>query len=156
MRRKDREITDRTRINEIIADCYCCRLGFNDNGRIYIVPLNFGFEDTDGKRIFYFHGAAEGRKIDLIKNTHYAGFELDTNYKLKDAASACSYSAAFQSVIGEGRVDLIEDSDQKKHALRCIMYHNTGRADWDFSPAMLDKLSVFSLEAEELSCKEHS
>ena len=43
MRRKDREITDPGKIREIIAACDCCRLGFCDGGRAYIVPLDFGF-----------------------------------------------------------------------------------------------------------------
>lgn len=74
MLRKDREIVDNVKINEIISSCYCCQLGFFDNDRIYIVPLNFGFEIKENKRIFYFHGAKKGKKIDLIKQNHYAGF----------------------------------------------------------------------------------
>lgn len=35
MLRKDREIVDNVKINEIISSCNCCRLGFFDNGRIY-------------------------------------------------------------------------------------------------------------------------
>ena len=57
MRRKDREIGDPEKINEMIRACHCCRLGFQDVEDVYIVPLNFGFEERDGKRIFYFHGA---------------------------------------------------------------------------------------------------
>ena len=39
MRRKDREITDEAKIDEIISRCNCCRIGFNDSGEVYIVPL---------------------------------------------------------------------------------------------------------------------
>lgn len=155
MRRKDREVTDPGKIREIIANCHCCRLGFSDDGKVYIVPLNFGYEERDGARTFYFHGAAQGRKLDLIQRTHMAGFELDTNYKLNEAEVPCSYSARFQSVIGTGRVDLIEDMQEKLHALRQIMCHNTGRVDWEFPEASLSKIAVFKLEVQELSCKEH-
>ena len=41
MRRTDREITDAEKITQIIQTCHCCRLGFCDNGAVYIVPLNF-------------------------------------------------------------------------------------------------------------------
>lgn len=122
---------------------------------MYIVPLNFGYEEINERGIFYFHGALEGRKIELIKAENYAGFELDTNYKLEEAAEPCGYSARFQSVIGTGKVSFIEDNMEKFHALQCIMHHNTGRNDWDFPPTMLSKMSVFKLEIEELSCKEH-
>lgn len=62
MRRKDREITDSDRIQEIIDACQCMRIAFADGACAYIVPVNFGY-DKAGKA-FYFHGAAQGRKID--------------------------------------------------------------------------------------------
>lgn len=155
MRRSDREITDSAKIREIIEACHCCRLGFNDNGSVYLVPLNFGYEERDGRRIFYFHGAAQGRKIELIKSTQEAGFELDTNYQLQEADVACGYTARFQSVIGTGRVEFVEDDEGKEHALRCIMRHYSGREDWEFPADALHKVTVFKLEVTEISCKVH-
>lgn len=155
MRRTDREITDAQQIRAIIEACHCCRLGFCDEGRVYIVPLSFGYKEQDGKRYFYFHGATEGRKVDLIRKTHYAGFELDTNYQLIEADVACGYSARYQSVIGEGTVQILEDIEEKKEALRSIMRHNTGSENWEFPDAAVQKTLVFRLEVEELSCKEH-
>lgn len=60
MRRTDREITDAEKITQIIQTCHCCRLGFCDNGAVYIVPLNFGYAEENGKRVFYFHSAKAG------------------------------------------------------------------------------------------------
>ena len=59
MRRKDREVTDSQKIREIILSCRCCRLGFYDNGQVYIVPLDFGYYENNGRHVFYFHGAKE-------------------------------------------------------------------------------------------------
>lgn len=155
MRRKDREITDREKIKSIILACHCCRLGFCDNGKVYIVPLNFGYDETADKRTFYFHGAKEGRKIDLILKNGYAGFELDTNYLLREGDIACEYTARFQSVIGEGRVSFIEEPKEKKEALLHIMKHHSDKGEWEFSDEMLHAVSLFKLEVEEISCKEH-
>lgn len=155
MRRKDREVTDREKIREIISKCHCCRLGFNDNGKVYIVPLNFGFSERDGSYVFYFHGAKAGRKVDLIRKTGYAAFEMDTGYRLNEAETACEYSAGFQSVMGSGRVSFIEDTEEKKDALSAIMLHNTGQDKWEFPDGMVNATCVFRLETEELSCKEH-
>lgn len=60
MRRRDREITDWEKMLEIVAECDCCRLGLVDNGKAYIVPMNFGFEDAGSALTLYFHCAAEG------------------------------------------------------------------------------------------------
>jgi nitroimidazol reductase NimA-like FMN-containing flavoprotein (pyridoxamine 5'-phosphate oxidase superfamily) len=155
VRRKDREVTDPGKIQAIIQDCHCCRLGLQDGNRIYIVPLNFGYEEKQGKRLFYFHGAKEGRKMDLIAKNPNVGFELDTHYRLKEGASACEYSAYFQSVVGSGRIAFLADIEDKKHALQAIMRQGTGKEQWLFSEAMLRAVCVFQLEVEELSCKEH-
>ena len=155
MRRKEREVTDRERINEIIEKCKVCRIGFNDNGKVYIVPLNFGFEEKDGKRIFYFHGAKEGRKIELIKSAPYVGFEMDTDCQIIEGNTASNYSASYQSIIGNGRVSFVQSNEDKIHALSLLMYAATGKKDWNFPAEALCRVCVFRLEIEEISCKEH-
>ena len=155
MRRKDREVTDPDKIREIILNCHCCRLGFYDAGEVYIVPLNFGYEENAGKRTFYFHSAKDGRKIDLLSRNSAAGFELDTNYSLLEGRIACEYAARFQSVIGTGEVTILKELQDKKDALKAIMLHNTGTEDWEFSEAMLNAACVFKMEVKKLSCKEH-
>ncbi len=77
MRRNEHELTDQERIDTLIGSCQVCRLGFVDGDRPYIVPLNFGYALDGGRRIFYFHGAREGRKMDLARRNGTAGFELD-------------------------------------------------------------------------------
>lgn len=47
MRRKDRKITDDIKVRKIIEQCQCCRIGFYDDGEIYIVPLDFGYEEKN-------------------------------------------------------------------------------------------------------------
>lgn len=151
MRRKDREITDVLKIEDIISACDCCRLGFCDVGGVYIVPLNFGYESG----IFYFHGAYEGRKIELIRKTGTAGFELDTGHRLNTGESACGFSFAFQSVIGQGCVSIVENPEEKKKGLRLIMAHYSKRVDFEFTDVMADSVCVFKLIAETMTCKEH-
>lgn len=155
MRRKDREVTDPQKIKDIIMACECCRLGFADEESVYIVPLNFGFEESGDKKTFYFHGAKKGRKAELVEKKGYAGFELDTNHKLNEDEDPCEFSYRFQSIIGEGPVYVIEDPKEKETALQLIMNHYTSKQDWTFSDAMLQAIIVFKLEVKEMACKEH-
>ena len=155
MRRTDREITDPEKIREIIDDCTCCRLGLCDEGKAYIVPLSFGYTEREGRYVFYFHSAREGRKLDLIRRTGWAGFEMDTNYKLNEGETACGYSARFRSVIGTGSVSFVEETGAKLAALERIMAHLTGRSGWDFPAEAVEATCIFRLEVEELACKEH-
>ena len=155
MRRKDREIIDPIRMEDIIRRCTCCRVGFCDEGEVYIVPLNFGYEVKDNAYTFYFHGAKEGRKIDLIQKSPNVGFEMDTNYALNEADIACGYSARFQSVIGNGVMSIVSEIEEKKRGLSMLMAHNTGKEEWSFDDRMISAVAVFKLEVTKISCKEH-
>lgn len=155
MRRKDREVTDSMKIADIISRCSCCRIGFYDEGEVYIVPLNFGYETKDNTFVFYFHGAKEGRKIDLIQKNPNVGFEMDTDYALHEADIACNYSARFQSIIGNGDVSIVSEIEEKKLGLSLLMEHSTGKREWEFDEKMVNAVAVFKLTVTKMSCKEH-
>lgn len=154
MRRKDREVRDITEILAVISRCKVCRLGFQDDGGVYIVPLNFGYTYDGGTLTFYFHSAREGHKLDLLKRGGKVGFELDTGHELIEANQACSYGYRFESVIGTGYAALLTDERAKAHALEQLMCHQTGRA-FSFTPEMTRTVTVFSLTADTVTCKRH-
>lgn len=154
MRRKEREVTDRKQIEKVMELCSCCGIGFCDEGKIYIVPVNFGYEYGKDSCTIFFHGAQEGRKFELIKEEPEVGFEMDTSYQLKTADVACGYSSYFQSIIGTGRVTVVEDNDEKIYGLNQIMKHVSGKSEWSYEESMLRTVGVFKLEVEEMSCKE--
>ena len=158
MRRKDREVTDPIKIADIINRCTCCRIGFNDDGEVYIVPLNFGYAVKDNTYTFYFHGAKQGRKIDLITKNPVVGFEMDTDhavYSHGESEAACNYTARFQSVIGNGVVSIVSEAEEKKLGLSLLMEHSTGKREWDFDDKIFNAVTVFKLEVTKMSCKEH-
>ena len=71
------------------------------------------------------------------------------------AEAACGYTAAFQSVIGEGPIRVVETAEEKRRGLAAIMRQATCCGDWTFPDAAVDAVCVLRLDAEELSCKEH-
>ena len=153
MRRNDREITDKTLIEHFIAKEQIIRIAFYDNGDLYIVPLNYGFIYENDKYVFYFHGAKAGRKYELSKSSPQVGFEIDGAYELLEADVACDYSAKFQSVIGTGRLSIVEDYEEKIKGLNVLMNHISGKTEWSYSKEMVDAVAVFRLEVEKISCK---
>lgn len=155
MRRKDREITDNNVILEILESCDCCRLVFFDGEEVYIVPLNFGYKSENEKLTLYFHSAKEGRKVVLINQVKTVGFEMDTNYKLHEAETACSHSARFDSITGNGKISIVEELTEKETALQLIMQKATHKADWNFTTNMLNLVCVVKVEVTKLSCKRH-
>lgn len=152
MRRKDREVTDISRIREIIRSCSCCRLAFADGKSAYIVPLNFGYDEEEN--VLYFHGAGEGKKVELARQNGYAGFEMDTGHGLITAEKACGHSFRYRSVVGEGPVTVVDDPREKKKGLDCIMRHVSGREGWEYPEAVLSRTMVLRLDVEKMTAKE--
>jgi nitroimidazol reductase NimA-like FMN-containing flavoprotein (pyridoxamine 5'-phosphate oxidase superfamily) len=123
MRRKEKEIQNLESIQEIIRQSQVCRLAMVDQGKPYVVPLSFGFDDTH----LYFHSAPAGRKIDVLRQNPHVCFEFDRMIRLVKAKQACDWGVSFQSVIGEGTAELVTDPGEKVAALERIMAHYSGR-----------------------------
>ena len=153
MRRNDREITDSNAIEKFIAKEQILRIAFYDDGDIYIVPVNYGFTNDNGKYSFYFHGAKAGRKYELAKASPKVGFEIDGCYELLEADKACDFSAKFRSVIGTGTLSLVEDQSEKIKGLNTLMKQTTARSEWSYEDKMLGGVAVFRLDVEKMSCK---
>ena len=153
MRRNDREITDMSAIVSFIEKEKIIRIAFYDDGDIYIVPVNYGYINENGVHTFYFHGAKAGRKFELAKASPKVGFEIDGCYELLEADIACDFSARFESVIGTGRLSLVEDRSEKIKGLDALMKQTTERAGWSYNDAMLSGVAVFRLDVEKMSCK---
>ena len=155
MRRNERAITDPDKIEALIAGNQILRVAFYDDGEIYIVPVNYGYTCQDGTYTFYFHGAKAGRKYELSQTGPKVGFELDSDYRLMEGEIACQYSAAYASMIGTGKIQLLESPEEKKQGLNAVMRQTTGKDAWEYSDASLQAVAVFRLEVEALSCKAH-
>ena len=156
MRRHDREVTDPAKIDEILSACDCCRVAFSTEGAPYIVPLNFGFTRTAGRRILYFHGAKAGQKLELARRGGAVGFELDRAHQvLPTHGDACAHTFGFQSIIGTGRIQLVEDDGEKARALRLIRNHYSPEDTAPITPAMTAMIAVFRIDVEVLTCKWH-
>ncbi len=156
MRRKDREVTGRENIEPILQSCKVCRLGMLSDGKPYVIPMNFGYTwDTTGLTL-YFHSGLKGKKIDAMRANPLVCFEMDLQGGLIGTGeTACRYSFAFSSIVGEGNVEFAQDNTEKRAWFDIIMQHQTGRGGWEYGDAHLSVTEVFRVRAEqfEASCK---
>ena len=155
MRRQDRRITDPAMICAVLDKCRTLHLGLVEDGRAYIVPLNYGWTEENGRYTLYAHSAAEGRKIDLIRGGADVGFEMETGVEYFDAETACGWGNRYESIIGEGRATLLETPEEKRQALAAIMAHYSARKDYTFEDAMVNLVQVIQIDVTALSCKIH-
>ena len=152
MRRKDREVTGRDAILNMIKNCDVCRIGINYCGYPYIVPLNFGMKATESRIEFYFHGATDGLKYELLEKDPRVGFEMDCDHVLASRPAEGYCTMNYGSVIGIGHIEFIDDEASKLNALKiiCDKYHPEG---FKFNPAAVSRTRVFKLVVERLTAK---
>lgn len=151
MRRSDREVADRSEIIEIMRRCDVCRLALNDGDYPYILPLNFGMDASGGGVILYFHGAAQGRKYDIISRDNRASFEMDCSHRIVTRSERKSCTMEYESVIGRGRIELV-GGGEKLEALRRLNAHY-GAENLEIDEAVAQRTVVMKLTVEDMTAK---
>ncbi|MDE1888800.1 MAG: pyridoxamine 5'-phosphate oxidase family protein [Planctomycetota bacterium] len=152
MRRKDKEITDKTEIEDILSTAMVGRLGTCANGIPYITPVNFTY-DREASKIFL-HCANEGRKLDNIRINQNVCFEVEevTNVLVKQPT--CASSVAYRSVILFGRIKILTDLNAKNEALQKLAdKYAPLNPKVPFTDAMLNKTNVLEIEIKEMTAK---
>jgi nitroimidazol reductase NimA-like FMN-containing flavoprotein (pyridoxamine 5'-phosphate oxidase superfamily) len=150
MRRSDKEISEKSLIEQIIKNSLTCRLALAKDNIPYLVPVSFGY---DGKCLFV-HTAKEGKKIDFINSNHLVCFEFDINVKtVEHETIACKWSTSYQSVIGYGKMTEITDFAEAAYALNRIMLQYSGK-DWEMTEKMLGTVKMWKIEIDEMSGKQ--
>jgi len=148
MRRGEKEIKDRSEMEEFIRQNRVCRLAMVDQDKPYVVPMSFGFDWP----CIYFHSALEGRKINVIQQNSNICFEFDELIKINKDKEACQWGMDFKSVIGEGNAVLVEDINEKIHALGIIMAQYSNR-QFHFSEENMEKTGVIKVSITRMTGK---
>ncbi len=101
---------------ETIAMLRSCTSGVlavhGDDDYPYAVPLSFAYED--GK--LFFHSAMAGHKIDAIGRDDKASFCVIA----ADDVVQSTFTTHFRSAVVFGRVRLVTEDGEKRHALECL------------------------------------
>lgn len=149
MRRSEKEIKDSNEIDAILQSAPVCRIALIDDGRPYMIPVNFAVRD----RHLYFHSATSGKKIDILRKNLSVCFEVDIPGDLVSGETACSWGMKFKSVIGFGEAFFVSANDEKKKALNILMKKYSGRESFYYSDEALDKVLVIGVRIKEMTGK---
>ena len=155
MRRKDKEVTGRQELEEILGRCKTCYLSMVDGGKPYVVPLNFGYSFADDSTLeLYFHSALEGRKLDVLKKDQNVCFCISDERGLVQAEMACKSDYRYASIIGNGEVAFLSDPAEKGKALSVLVKHQTGR-EAEFTSDQTARVCVFKVSSTDFTGKKN-
>ncbi len=149
MRRSDKAVTELVAIEKILHCGQTCQLAFSADPVPYLVTLNYGYHDGS----LYFHAATEGHKIDLIRKSPQVAFTVALDLGLIKGGSACEWSVRFQSVVGSGKISLLEDPAEKRHGLDLFMAQYSDEK-FSYPDNMIKATAVFKLEVAEMTAKQ--
>ena len=155
MRRKDREITDINEKLTIIQKSKVCRIGLSDDNIPYIIPLNYGYTFENEILTLFFHSASEGKKLDIIKKNNNACFEIDCDSELIKGEDACNFGYSYKSIIGFGKIIIIENPDEKIYALNMLMKHQTEKdVTYEFTNEQIKNVCVYKMIVSDFTGKQ--
>jgi nitroimidazol reductase NimA-like FMN-containing flavoprotein (pyridoxamine 5'-phosphate oxidase superfamily) len=150
VRRNDKELKDPAAMDEILSKGLVCHLAMVDEGKPYLVSMNYGYRE----RALYLHSALEGRKIDIIRKNPDVCFQVITGTRLTTGPDACGdWTMKYRSVTGFGRATLIENDPEKIRAMHILMDQYTTRGPFEFRPDRLDQTMVVRIDIDEMTGK---
>lgn len=150
VRRDDKEIKDPEGIREILSKGLVCHLAMVDEGKPYMVAMNYGFRNDT----IYLHAALEGRKIDTLRKNPDVCFMVYTGNRLTTGPDACGdWTMKYRSVTGFGKAILIERDEEKIPAMQIIMDQYTTKGPFEFSPERVALTMVIRIDIEEMTGK---
>ncbi|NLI52823.1 MAG: pyridoxamine 5'-phosphate oxidase family protein [Clostridiales bacterium] len=150
MRKEDREVKTPQGIADILDRCDTVRIGICDTDAPYVVPVSFGFERRDGAIAVYFHGAQEGRKAALLDKLPRVCVEADLCHGFVENGRG-GYTCDYESVIGYGRVELLEAQEAEK-GIRLLLEHCGVRAQ-ACPENVMDITNVYRIVLDEVTGK---
>lgn len=109
--------TDNKRIDQFLSHARTGYLGLTDGELPYVVPLNFIWMNG----ALYFHGAAQGRKINLIHANPNCCFTVTEDYGTMVSPIPAKTDTAYLSVMLFGVLEMVSDLKEATSAMQCML-----------------------------------
>ncbi len=152
MTRRERQITDKEQITRVLDTGKVLHLGLAVDNEPYVVPMNYGYTEEDGKLVVYLHSAVRGKKLDMIRANPKVFFEISCDLLPFEGEKPCQYGLAYSSVMGRGTARIVEDVEEKKRAMSILMKTQTGK-DFSFADRLVSMVAVIRIDVSEYTAK---
>ena len=152
MTKRELQITDESQILRILDTAKVLHLGMAVDNEPYVVPMNYGYTQENGKVVLYLHSALRGKKLDMIRQNPKVFFELDCDRVPFEGNMPCQYGLSYASVMGRGTARIVEGVEEKKTAMSILMKTQTGK-DFSFEDRLVSIVAVIRIDVAEYTAK---
>ncbi|MCY8612112.1 pyridoxamine 5'-phosphate oxidase family protein [Bacillus haynesii] len=109
--------TDSEKIGRFLSEAQTGYLGLAAHGTPYVIPLNFVWKNG----CIYFHGASEGRKMDMLHENSNVCFTVSEQYGTMVHLIPAKTDTAYMSVVLFGTASMITDLDEATSAMQSLL-----------------------------------
>lgn len=149
---KPRMLIKNQEIQEVLERCFVVHVALQ-NGKIpYVVPMNYGYVMEEEHPVLYLHSQKNGKKINCIKANPDVGFALDWFSEKESLRAHCDMH--YQSIIGEGRLSIVEDEEECVRGMNSILLHAKKRPIKKYTEQFFAHFHVLRLDVDVFSGKE--
>ena len=144
-------IENREEIDKIIHACKTCYLAMSDNDFPYVLPMNFAL---DGNSVIM-HSAQSGRMWETLKKNQNVciNWIIGEDLAWQDVKVGCSYRVKSKSVLVEGKVEFVDDFDEKTRCMNLMMGQYSDR-EFKFSKPAIENVGIIKVAIKKISAKE--
>jgi nitroimidazol reductase NimA-like FMN-containing flavoprotein (pyridoxamine 5'-phosphate oxidase superfamily) len=143
MRRQEREMSEPAFMHSVLAEARQIYLAFNTGVAPYVIAVNHIFHQG----ALWFHCAAEGRKLELLRADPRVGFFTALNIAQDGATTR------YRSVCGAGRAEIIEAETARIEALKAVARRFAAPCRFPVSPRKLAATVIVRIAIEEIAGK---
>ena len=144
VRRKDREITAIDELKGVLKSTKYVTIALCMNNEPYLVSLSHGYDEK--RNSLYFHCADEGKKLVYLQANNNVWGQAVRDYGVTDE---CDY--AYASVHFKGKVALIDDLSEKRHAMEVMVRQLSENHEKKLAKIKMEKLAKTTMGRIDLS-----
>lgn len=145
---KNKVIASKEEMKAVIRKCQTCCISMVDpEGKPYVIPMNYGFQDD----VVFFHGAQKGKKVDVLQHQQDVCIVFSTDHQLRyvNEEVACSWSMRYRSVIVYGKAEFVDDLKDKVDCLNIIMANYSDRS-FEYNDPAVREVMVFKVKVQKM------
>ena len=152
MTKRERQVTDPDQIRHILDTAKVLHLGMAVDNEPYVVPMSYGYTMEEGKLVIYLHSATQGKKLDMLRKNPNVFFEIDCDLMPFEGRVPCQYGLVYSSIMGRGKARILENVEEKKHAMSVLMKTQTGK-EFTFEDRLVSIVAVIRIDVAEYTAK---
>nr|WP_308623811.1 pyridoxamine 5'-phosphate oxidase family protein [uncultured Eisenbergiella sp.] len=151
MIKTEKTVTDLAGRLKIVDSCDMCRLGLTDGKRVSVIPVSFGYTFLNGKFTFYMKGDLDDRVMKLLREAEEIAFQMDSDHCMLPVENG-EYTMFYNCAEGYGKPVFLEDTEEKKTAMKHLLAHYLPRED-TATDIPWEEDCMLKLEVTKLDCK---